>query len=161
MALSGEYAKRVTAVKYEQKKLATAEDGIKRDRSRKRLIEKLQKLEMVTADETVCDNPLGNLQEERDLLGSYVSGHPLDLYPAPGKFRASTANDILSYSNGSRIRIIGIIQNYREKNRKIDGKRMAFFDIADTSGTVPVCCFTKGSSGRRRHRADRREGYGR
>lgn len=143
MALSGEYSKRVTAVKYEQKKLATAEDGIKRDRSRKRLIEKLQKLEMVTADETVCDNPLGNLQEERDLLGSYVSGHPLDLYPAPGKFRASTANDILSYSNGSRIRIIGIIQNYREKNRKIDGKRMAFFDIADTSGTVPVCCFTK------------------
>lgn len=143
MALSGEYAKGVKAVKDELKKLETAEDYTKRSRILQRLSEKRRKLEAVTVDETVCDNTLGNLKQERDLLGAYVSGHPLDMYPAPEKFKASTANDIFAYPNGSHIRIIGIIQNYREKNRKADGKRMAFFDIADTSGTVPVCCFTK------------------
>lgn len=143
MALSGEYAKGVKAVKDEQKKLGAAEDGIKQDKIRQRLAEKLKKLEGIAADETVCDNTLGNLKQERELLGSYVSGHPLDSYPAPEKFKASTASDIRSYKNGSRIRIIGIIQEYREKNRKADGKRMAFFNMADASGSIPACCFTK------------------
>lgn len=100
-------------------------------------------MEGITADETVCDNTFGNLKHEKELLGNYVSGHPLDLYPAPRKFKASIASDILGYQNRSRIRIIGIVQNYREKNRKLDGKKMAFFDMADTSGAIPVCCFTK------------------
>lgn len=143
LALAGEYAKGVKAIKDDHKKLAAAEDGIKQGRIRQRLMEKLKKMEGITADETVCDNTFGNLKQERDLLGNYVSGHPLDLYPAPRKCKASIASDILSYQNGSRIRIIGIVQNYREKNRKSDGKRMAFFDMVDTSGAIPACCFTK------------------
>ncbi len=142
IALSDEYDKGVKAVKADQKKLEVAEDRTKYDRILQRIQEKRRKLEMIAADETVCDNVFGNLKSERELLGSYVSGHPLDLYQSPEKLRASMTSDIPGCQNDTRVRVIGIIQNYRKKNRKSDGRKMAFFDIADQSGTIPVCCFT-------------------
>lgn len=142
ITLSDEYDKGIKAVKADLKKLDTEADPAKRSRIQQRIQEKKGKLERIFADETVCNNELANLKEERELLGSYVSGHPLDSYQSPGKLKASMAGDILGYQNGSRVRIIGIIQDYREKNRKSDRKRMAFFDIADQTGVVPVCCFT-------------------
>ena len=143
LALSDEYDKGTKAVKTDLKKLEAEGDHTKYSRILQRVQEKKKKLEMIAADETVCDNVFGNLKAEKELLGSYVSGHPLDLYPSPGKLHASMACDITGYQHGSRIRMIGIIQDYREKNRKSDGKRMAFFNIADQSGIISVCCFTK------------------
>ena len=142
ITLSDEYDKGVKAIKNDIKKLETETEPKKYGRILQRIQEKKRKLERIAVDETVCDNALGNLKEECKLLGSYVSGHPLDFYQTPGKQKASTASDILGYLDGSRVRIIGIIQNYQEKNRKSDQKKMAFFDIADQTGTIPVCCFT-------------------
>ncbi len=142
IALGVEYDKGIKSIKADLKKLEAEADPIKYDRILRRIQEKKRKLERIAADETVCDNALGNLKDEWELLGSYVSGHPLDLYQDPGKLNASTASDVLGCRDGSCVRIIGIIQDYREKNRKSDGKRMAFFDIADQTGTIPVCCFT-------------------
>ncbi len=142
LALSDEYDKGVKAVKTDLKKLGTEADPAKCSRIRQRIQEKTRKLDLIITDETVCDNALGNLKAERELLGSYVSGHPLDLYQTPGKLYASMSSDILGYKNNTRVRMIGIIQNYREKKRKSDGKRMAFFDLADQSGSIQVCCFT-------------------
>lgn len=141
-ALTDEFDKGVKAVNADLKKADAEPDGAKRAKILDRARDKRDKLERIAIDDSVCDNELGNLKTERELLGSYVSGHPLNLYQAPDKLKASTAADIAGFPDGSRVRMIGIVTGYREKGRKKDGKKMAFFDLADQTGAMPACCFT-------------------
>ena len=81
------------------------------------------------------------LEEERELLGAYVSGHPLDLYDNYYKSGKSTLiSDIEDIGN---IICAGIIKDLRVVNRKTDNAELAFFTLEDVSGSIEVCCFTK------------------
>lgn len=143
MVLSDLYAKSVKSIKDAKKKMATIADNEKLAKAEKRLKDKEAQLEAITADETICDDTFGNLKKEKELLGDYLTGHPLDHYPSPAKVKAISVYDVLDNEITGRVRLLGIIQNYKEKNKKADGKKMAFFDLSDTTGTIPVCCFTK------------------
>ena len=79
------------------------------------------------------------LREEHEMLGAYVTGHPLNEYP---ECSALGAEPIESVNLRTRT-IYGIITDLRIKARKSDGKPMAFFNLEDRTGGMEVCVFVK------------------
>jgi DNA polymerase-3 subunit alpha len=80
------------------------------------------------------------LAAENELLGMYVSGHPLDEYPEAKKLRTSTIGD--AEDGAQFVTFCGVIQKLAIKQRKKDKKPMAFFTLEDETGKAEVCCFT-------------------
>ncbi len=82
---------------------------------------------------------------EKEALGFYISGHPLDRYRGDlARFATATTRD---FAEGLResgdASIGGIVAAYRERpTRKGDGK-LAFFQLEDTFGQLEVIVFPK------------------
>ena len=77
------------------------------------------------------------LKQEREALGLYLTGHPLDRYAAEaGRFANALAASIDERENGEEVTLAGVIEGYREKVPKSGGGRMAFFHLEDRSGRV-------------------------
>lgn len=76
------------------------------------------------------------LNEEHELLGTYVTGHPLDQYDMDG-MDVTPINDISSTTS----KIFGIITDLNIKSRKSDGKPIAFITLEDKTGTIDVSVF--------------------
>lgn len=79
----------------------------------------------------------GELRDEKELLGLYVSRSPLDDYEAD-----RNSVEISTLDQYRRATVTGIIQDLRVVKRKSDGKPLAFFNLADNGGQVPCCLFT-------------------
>ncbi len=81
------------------------------------------------------------LRLEKEALGFYISGHPLDAYRQDMMRLATVDTDGLSsIPEGARISISGIIRTKKDKLTK-KGTRMAFFTLEDLAGSVEVICF--------------------
>ncbi|MDZ7786159.1 MAG: DNA polymerase III subunit alpha [Candidatus Saccharibacteria bacterium] len=83
-----------------------------------------------------------HLKWERELLGIYVSAHPLEDYQ---KFLAAKTEPISSLkpdADGSRVTIGGSVNEVREITTK-KGQRMAFVKIADTTEETELLLFPK------------------
>lgn len=81
-----------------------------------------------------------NLTRERDMLGIYLSGDPLDEVDVPHK---SSLIDIRNISEPRRYAIVfGIVTNFREIRTK-RGDTMAVFSITDRTGTLRAVAFPK------------------
>ncbi len=82
---------------------------------------------------------------EKEALGFYISGHPLDRYRADlSRYATASTQD---YHEGRRqagdASIGGIVAAYRERpTRRGDGK-LAFFQLEDLSGQIEVVVFPK------------------
>lgn len=114
---------------------AKKNDGEKSD---KRIEEIIKELDNYMYDDLQEDS--GSLEVEKEKLGAYISAHPLDRYADVYKTTAIT--HISNISSGD-CTIVGIIKNLVIRNRKKDGKPMAFFNIEDISGTIPVCTYVQ------------------
>ncbi len=82
------------------------------------------------------------LQWERELLGIYLSEHPLQRYT---KTLAKNTKPIASLSDltdGKSVDVGGIITNVREITTK-NGQKMAFIRLSDTSGDIELVLFPK------------------
>ena len=81
------------------------------------------------------------LQDERDNLGMYFTGHPLDGYAElrPVKGIAELAS-LDSRPDGSPVAVIGIVGEIREIATR-SGQRMAFAQLEDYGVTVEVVVF--------------------
>lgn len=78
------------------------------------------------------------LEREKELLGAYVSGHPLDLYGSAKEYRAKPIGELYK----GECTVFGLISNLTIRYRKEDHKAMAFFTLSDQTGSVDVKCFT-------------------
>ncbi len=78
------------------------------------------------------------LRIEKESLGFYVSGHPLDRFTGELKRlgTASTTSAGLS-PDGHALTIAGSVEGYRERTTKA-GQRMAFFSLEDPVGRMEV-----------------------
>ncbi|PYJ39584.1 MAG: hypothetical protein DME84_01190, partial [Verrucomicrobia bacterium] len=79
------------------------------------------------------------LSYEKELLGFYVSGHPLDAYVdvfAAKEYRAIASLGELD--DRSQIRIAGAITQLEKKFRRSDGKPYAIILLEDLTGAVEV-----------------------
>ena len=92
------------------------------------------------------------LKEERELVGVYVSGHPLQTYQAEATSFASASladtekfegitHDYQSGRNRPTHRFCGIITDVQTRTTR-SGKPMAFASIEDFSGQAELVCFS-------------------
>ncbi len=82
------------------------------------------------------------LVRERQSLGFYVSGHPLERY-AKGeaglqKVGATPLGACAGMNDWEPVKIAGMVEGYRERIFKDGGGKMAFFELEDLTGRVNV-----------------------
>lgn len=80
------------------------------------------------------------LSFEKELLGLYVSGHPLDQYREVLETQAISINDLKDLGELGKVTLGGIIHNIKPLVTK-KGKSMAFFTLEDLGGEVEVVVF--------------------
>jgi DNA polymerase-3 subunit alpha len=80
------------------------------------------------------------LVRERQSLGFYVSGHPLDRYlkgdGGLAKLEASPIAECARMDDWSVVKLVGMVEGYREKIFKDGGGKMAFFELEDLTGRL-------------------------
>lgn len=85
------------------------------------------------------------LNKERELIGFYLSGHPLDRYKEDVKLFASHTLDedkLAEMGDRESIKVVGIITEVKQvTDRK--GRPMAFIQIEDLKGGVEVLVFSE------------------
>jgi DNA polymerase-3 subunit alpha len=81
------------------------------------------------------------LVNEREVLGFYITGHPLDEYAGEMElFANATSARVASMGSGAEVRIGGIISSLRQKTTK-QGKKMAYLQFEDLEGVLEVIVF--------------------
>jgi DNA polymerase-3 subunit alpha len=91
---------------------------------------------------TPAINDKEKLSWEKDLLGLYISGHPLDAFRDKFQKEANTLAHFRTLADGSAIVGGGIITEVRAINTK-KGDRMAFIKLADFSGNLEAVAFPR------------------
>lgn len=86
------------------------------------------------------NNQTESLQWEKELLGLYLSGHPLQEHSA--MLRASKMTIATIQSNGKEIELFALIRTIKQVTTK-KGDLMAFATIEDLSGTIEAIIFPK------------------
>ena len=83
------------------------------------------------------------LAKEKEIIGFYVSGHPLDDYQASlARMNLDRAGSLEDKQDGSRIKLAGIISNLRISVTR-RGEKMAYLTLEDLTGNVEVLVFPK------------------
>jgi DNA polymerase-3 subunit alpha len=98
------------------------------------------------------------LVRERQSLGFYVSGHPLERYAkgagqiarspssptsssgpsALARLEARPISECATMSDWSVVKLAGMVEGYREKMLREGGGKLAFFELEDLTGRVSV-----------------------
>lgn len=86
------------------------------------------------------ENLLVRLENEKEKIGAFISGHPLDTYGTPKDYKCTEINELDKQRN---ITVMGIINGLRIVQRKTDKADLAFFTLEDQTGTIAVNCFTQ------------------
>jgi DNA polymerase III subunit alpha len=88
--------------------------------------------------------PKERLAFEKEALGFYISGHPLDRYAADLKrFGASSTPAVQEREDWEEVQVAGVVSAWKEWPLKSGDGRMAVFSLEDTMGSVKVACFNK------------------
>ena len=78
---------------------------------------------------------------EKEVLGFYISGHPLARFRDAAVLKGATmSGDLASRPTGSRVWLFGHVVALKETSTK-SGNRMAFVTLEDTEGTIEVTIF--------------------
>lgn len=120
-------------IKVKEKDIGTP----KEEKAKAKIEELLEDMHLLSINFYESEKPQERLTKEKEVTSCYLSAHPLDYYDCSDE--KSTEITHLKQSKFSVV--IGVIGNVRITNRKSDGKKMAFFDIEDKTGTLNVCCF--------------------
>jgi len=83
------------------------------------------------------------LSFEKDILGFYLSGHPLDRYKdLLHKFSSETTETIKELKSSKSVSLIGVVSAIKEKMTK-KGEKMAILSFEDIHGIIEVVVFPK------------------
>jgi DNA polymerase-3 subunit alpha len=81
------------------------------------------------------------LQYEKEVLGFYISGHPLKAYEKELKNYVVKIRDLFEKKSGDRVRIAGVISDVKRKKTR-SGNAMAILSVQDETGFIDVRVFT-------------------
>ena len=85
-------------------------------------------------------NDIEKLRIEKEVVGFYISGHPLDQYKVDiENFCTCTVDQYLNYENQT-IRLAGIVTKFNERTTK-RGAQFGLFSIEDYNGTINLAMF--------------------
>jgi len=133
--------KNISKISKNQEALVKCTNDKRRENIQKKLDTYTEQLNQIILPISIMENKQEKLKKENELLGMYVSGHPLDEYPAANNMRSTMIADI--QSNDDTVTVCGYINECKLTKRKLDGKEMAFCQLEDPTGIIKVCCFTK------------------
>jgi len=81
------------------------------------------------------------LQREKEALGFYITGHPLEEYKREaGLFTTHTVEGVLNLKEKAEVKAAGVIENLKMKRTK-KGDMMAILDLEDQTGSIEVVIF--------------------
>lgn len=81
------------------------------------------------------------LQYEKDLIGYYVSGHPLDAYMYDiAAFSSTKLARVSTLNDGREVTLVGMVSNVLQKQDK-NGGTMGFVEITDLQASVEIIFF--------------------
>jgi DNA polymerase-3 subunit alpha len=81
------------------------------------------------------------LRKEKEALGFYITGHPLDRYSKEIKqFATCSVDELSEQKDKSTVKIAGVVENLKMKRTR-RGDRMAILNIEDLSGSTEVVVF--------------------
>jgi len=106
--------------------------------AKKAMEDAIANAEGLCPDESVAEDMKKRMEDEKSLLGAYVTMHPLDQYPSAAELKATPISCISDYTGV----IFGVITDIRLKKRKADGANMAFFTLEDKTSKIEVCVFS-------------------
>jgi DNA polymerase-3 subunit alpha len=94
-----------------------------------------------TLPEAAPWSPVQMLAREKELVGFYISGHPLERYrPVLAYYANADTRSLADFSKNREVRIGGIVRSVKRLlDRK--GKEMAFVGIEDDHGSAEVILF--------------------
>lgn len=79
---------------------------------------------------------------EKELLGIYMSGHPLTQYePLLRRYRLATVNNLMTLENGAITRVGGIVARVDKKFTKVKKEPMAIIQVEDVEGAMEAVVF--------------------
>jgi DNA polymerase III subunit alpha len=79
---------------------------------------------------------------EKELLGFYISGHPLSHYAKQLKrFASSPINDLSRYKDQDAVKIVGLITKVKNTITRKRQEKMAILKIEDLDGEIEVLVF--------------------
>ena len=84
---------------------------------------------------------------EKELLGFYISGHPLSPYePLLRRYRLATVSGLTELEEGSMTRIGGLVAKVDQKVTKEKKQLMAILQLEDVEGTMEVVVYPEAFS---------------
>ncbi|MFC1533545.1 DNA polymerase III subunit alpha [Thermodesulfobacteriota bacterium] len=86
-------------------------------------------------------NEKEKLTKEKEALGFYITGHPLDEFSEEIKrFTTCSIQDIMGLRDKSQVKVAGVIESLKMKRTK-KGERMAILSLEDQTGSLQVILF--------------------
>ena len=105
------------------------------------------------SDSILYNENYGNIDEwsekeklklERETLGFYLSGHPLDRYrESIIKLDAYTTSTLFKAKQNELVKIVGVVSEIKERPLKNKKGKWAIINIEDNLGSIEVLCFNK------------------
>ncbi len=84
------------------------------------------------------------LEDEKNLLGFYVSGHPLSKYEEKiNRYSSANVAGILQMNADTAVKFGGMIKTLVKKYTKTDNKAFAIMQVEDLSATVECICYNR------------------
>ena len=83
------------------------------------------------------------LSFEKEALGFYLTGHPLQGYEREARRYAScTCAQVAVKRQDDKVAVVGVVASLREKTNKEKGTRFGFFTLEDLAGTAEVVAWS-------------------
>jgi DNA polymerase III subunit alpha len=84
---------------------------------------------------------------EKEGLGFYLTGHPLQAYAREARrYASTTCAGVAGKRMGDKVTVVGIVAGLRERMNKEKGTRFGFVTLEDLTGTVEVICWASRAS---------------
>jgi DNA polymerase-3 subunit alpha len=79
---------------------------------------------------------------EKEALGFYLTGHPLQGYEKEvRRYASTTCMSVANKRHGDKVSVVGVVAAVRERMNKEKGTRFGFLTLEDLTGTVEVVCW--------------------
>ncbi|MCD6532247.1 DNA polymerase III subunit alpha, partial [bacterium] len=90
-------------------------------------------------------SPLDRLQHEREVLGVYLSGHPLEHFKDEIRaFTSGSIQKVLNFTDGARVRLAGVVTAFKISKRKdASAKSTGILTLQDTSAEIKVIAYSE------------------
>ncbi|MCD6473065.1 DNA polymerase III subunit alpha [Candidatus Aerophobetes bacterium] len=80
---------------------------------------------------------------EKELLGIYVSGHPLDKYRKRiAHYKADSIQDLKQIRSNDRVKVVGVINSSIVSKKDRKGGKMVIFTLEDLTSEIDVIAFS-------------------